>query len=133
MKIVNREISWLHFNGRLLQEAANTDVPLLERLRFLGIYSNNLDEFYRVRVASINRLIEFNRKNYPEKILESESLYSEIISYINSRQLEFTEIKNKIFLELEQHNLFVIDEKGLSEPQKSYVKRCLLRIFCLYC
>lgn len=123
MKIVNREISWLHFNGRLLQEAANTDVPLLERLRFLGIYSNNLDEFYRVRVASINRLIEFNKKNYPEKVIESESLYSEIISYINSRQLEFTEIKNEIFLELEQHNLFVIDEKGLSESQKSYVKR----------
>lgn len=123
MKIVNREISWLHFNSRLLQEAANQDVPLLERLRFLGIYSNNLDEFYRVRVASINRLIEFNRKNYPDKVLESEKLYSEIITYINSRQLEFNKIKNRIFEELEQHNLFVIDETGLSDAQKSYVKR----------
>lgn len=123
MKIVNREISWLHFNSRLLQEALNPDVPLLERLRFLGIYSNNLDEFYRVRVASIKRLVEFNKKNYPDKLASSEELYAEIIGYINKRQQEFSEIKNRIFVELENHNLFVIDENGLDEMQKQFVKK----------
>lgn len=122
MEIINREISWLHFNSRLLQEAANPDVPLLERLKFLGIYSNNLDEFYRVRVASIKRLVEFNRKNYPERLISSENLHNDILSYIKKRQIEFTNIKNEIFRELEKQNLFIVNETGLSTSQQQYVR-----------
>ena len=56
---VERDISWMYFNQRILLEAARPEVPLLERLTFLGIYSNNLDEFFRVRVATLNRIIEY--------------------------------------------------------------------------
>ena len=60
---VERDISWMYFNQRILLEAARPEVPLLERLTFLGIYSNNLDEFFRVRVATLNRIIEYDDKN----------------------------------------------------------------------
>ena len=59
---LERDISWMYFNRRILSEAEKAPVPLLERLSFLGIYSNNLDEFYRVRVATLNRIIEYEDK-----------------------------------------------------------------------
>ena len=62
MELFNRELSWLSFNERVLQESLDTNNPLIERVRFLGIYSNNLDEFFRVRVASVNRLIDLGKK-----------------------------------------------------------------------
>lgn len=60
--MINRELSWLSFNERVLQEATDESVPLIERMRFLGIYSNNLDEFYRVRVANIKRMMHLSGK-----------------------------------------------------------------------
>ena len=61
-KVIIRDISWLSFNGRVLQEAADETVPLRERIKFFGIFSNNLDEFFRVRVATLKRMIEVGKK-----------------------------------------------------------------------
>ena len=74
-RLINREISWMHFNERVLQEAEDESNPLVERMKFLGIYSNNLDEFFRVRVATINRVVALRKSesflNYnPAKLLK---------------------------------------------------------------
>src|ERR1700755_2130003 len=91
-KTIARDISWLSFNARVLQEAADPSVPLRERVRFLGIFSNNMDEFFRVRVATLNRMIEFSGKKMnmhmelaPDKILD------QIQSIVLQQQEQFNE------------------------------------------
>src|SRR5215212_8682449 len=91
-KTIARDISWLSFNARVLQEAADSTVPLRERIRFLGIFSNNMDEFFRVRVATLKRMMDLTNKAHmhieesPEKILE------EIQSIVLRQQSEFHRI-----------------------------------------
>lgn len=117
---VDRDVSWMYFNHRILQEGRKEYVPLLERLSFLGIYSNNLDEFFRVRVASLNRLlardgITKSMRNQIKKSLKTINLLNETCSQ------EYTEAVHRVLGELALHKIRIVNEMQLNEEQKKYL------------
>lgn len=118
---IDREKSWLTFNARVLQEANDENVPLLDRFRFLGIFSNNLDEFFRVRYAAIRRLIHENHET--EKILglPAEQLLKEITDIVIEQQSESLRILSEIEKKLEKENIFIINEKQVIKEQENFI------------
>ncbi|GAB4091797.1 polyphosphate kinase [Flaviaesturariibacter terrae] len=121
-KIIPRDISWLSFNGRVLQEAADPSVPLPERIRFLGIFSNNLDEFFRVRVATLKRMIQFGNKARMNLEENPEGILEEIQMMVLNQQTEFNRIWEVIVQELRAQKIFLITEKELNEEQRTFVE-----------
>ncbi len=121
--IMNREISWLQFNERVLQEAADPATPLVERMKFLGIYSNNLDEFFRVRVATVNRMIGMEKGVFHDKYLNPRETLREINRITKIQQLEFQRIYNAVILELSGNNIFVINDNELTPEQGKFVEK----------
>ncbi|MDD3388029.1 MAG: RNA degradosome polyphosphate kinase, partial [Prevotella sp.] len=118
---VDRDVSWMYFNHRILQEAKKEYVPLLERLSFLGIYSNNLDEFFRVRMASLNRILE--SKNTTRKMRQNVKQSIKTITALNEKySIEYTEVTQQVFDELELHNIRLRNENQLNEEQKSWLR-----------
>ena len=114
-----RELSWLSFNARVLQEAADASVPLIERLRFLGIFSNNSDEFFRVRVAEVRRLIAVSSGDNKQ---QSKDLLVAIQKRVVELQKEFDRIYVDIVRELAVHRIYLINEKQLDEGQANFVQ-----------
>ncbi|MDC6367011.1 MULTISPECIES: polyphosphate kinase 1 [Flavobacteriaceae] len=119
---VNREISWLHFNARVLQESADTKVPLIDRLRFLGIFSNNLDEFFKVRYATVKRIVDAGKTG--KSVLGGEKakdLLEEITKIVIAQQTRSTEILRTIENELKTENIFIINEHEVNETQAEFI------------
>ncbi|MES2747327.1 MAG: polyphosphate kinase 1 [Bacteroidota bacterium] len=122
-KYIDREKSWLAFNARVLQEAADETVPLLDRLRFLGIFSNNLDEFFRVRFAAIRRLSLSGKTG--EKVLggiTAQQLVKDITAIVIKQQSESLRVLEIIEKQLEKQNIFMVDETNVSEDQAVFIK-----------
>jgi polyphosphate kinase len=118
---INREISWLSFNERVLQEAADKTTPLIERLRFLGIFSNNRDEFYRVRVATVKRLAKLGKKAQAVYGEDPKELLTRLQRKVIEQQNNFENIYQEILVELAEKNVFIVNEKQLTSTQRIFV------------
>jgi polyphosphate kinase len=120
---IQRDISWLAFNHRVLQEAQDMSVPLLERIKFLAIYSSNLNEFYRVRVSSLRNLAAASKKTRKELDFDPEKVFLEVRKMIAEQQLEFGRIFDReIVPELRKNNIHLMRRLELDEQQKAFVE-----------
>lgn len=120
-KLITRDISWLAFNGRVLQEAADETVPLKERIRFLGIFSNNLDEFFRVRVGTLRRMIDLGQKAHVHLELNPDKILEKINEKVIIQQNEFNRVWNEILKGLKREKISLVTEKQLNKEQQKFV------------
>ena len=121
-KTIFRDVSWLSFNARVLQEAADPSVPLRERIRFLGIFSNNLDEFFRVRVAALRRMIGFGDKANMHLERNPQEIIDDIQMTVLNHQSEFNRIWEGILNELKNEKIFLTKENELNKEQQAFVR-----------
>jgi polyphosphate kinase len=120
---LNREISWLHFNERVLQEAADETVPLIERIKFLSIFSSNLEEFYRVRVATMTRLANLNEKAKALLGFNPKKVLSEIKNIVVKQERRFEQLFQATLLnELAQNRIFILNDTQLNVSRGEFVR-----------
>lgn len=122
-RYINREISWLQFNARVLQEAADTTVPLIERLRFLGIFSNNLDEFFKVRYATVKRIYHAGKAGKSELGgMDAATLLDVITNIVIKQQSDSLKILADIQKELHSENIYIIKEDEIEGSHHHFIK-----------
>ena len=120
---IHRDVSWLSFNYRVLQEAKDPTVPLFERIKFLAIYSSNLDEFFRVRVANHRNLVRVGKKTKKRLDYDPKATLKEILNIVNRQQEEFSDIfENQITPELQDYGIFLRRRLDLNKEQREFVE-----------
>ena len=119
---IPKEISWLSFNERVLQEAENKEVPLIERFKFLGIYSNNLDEYFRVRVATLRRLSQFGQESKSLLGYSPKATLKCVQEIVLKQNARFEKIYSGLRQELDRQNIHIINEKQLNPEQSEFIK-----------
>lgn len=122
-KYINRELSWLDFNQRVLEEAADPSVPLLERLRFAGIFSNNLDEFFKVRYATVKRIARAAYTSSEQSSMSAQQLLEEITQKVISIQQRSVGILSEVIRELQKENIFLVNEDEILPQHYDFVKK----------
>ena len=123
LPFLNREISWLYFNERVLQEAADETVPLIERIRFLSIFSSNLEEFYRVRVATLSRLVNLNDKAKELLGFNPKKVLNEIKNIVVKHERKFETLFQDILInELAQNKIFILNDTQLNVSRGEFVR-----------
>ena len=120
-KYINRELSWLQFNDRVLQEAMDPTVPIIERLRFLGIFSNNRDEFFRVRVATVKRMIQVKMGSGEKLDFDPAKVLMDILEIVEEQEKKFNATYKELIDELRSEQIFFVDEKELTQDQAKFV------------
>ena len=129
---VELDVSWNYFNYRIIKEAQDKSVPLLQRLSFLGIYSNNQDEFFKVRVAQLNRIAGSVSKDFKKDKSLAKKELKQIFKLTDEYKKEFNETQEDIFKDLEEKGVYLLNENNVNDEQKEYLKNYFLKNISVY-